>query len=438
MDLGFEAIGNACLICHDRGPVLACDPWLSGPAYFGSWRLAHEVPAEQQEHVRQCRFLWLSHGHPDHLSLPSLEQLRDKQILLADHRGGRIARDLQGLGFRVQVLKCGQWTELSPRLRIAAIANYNQDAVLLIELDGNLLIDANDAGDRGASRFFRQEIARFHKDTFIACLTGYGDADMINFFDEQGHQVLPAAASKAPVGPKIAGLLDHYGIKHFVPSSSMHCYRRTDSAWANEYATPVTAHAQGFRSERATCLPPYVHYDLRTGKYRGLEPKATSPRLDQPQVFGDDWTTPLERADVQQLQDYFARFAHLPTFLGWLNFRVGGKDHVIDVNRSHQRGITFAVPRHSLMQAVEWHAFDDLLIGNFMQTTLHGDWWGKQGADALYPHFTPFVTKFGDNGGACTGPELAAYVADYVRRGFTDFDLDTPDREMYAALKPYL
>ena len=36
MDLGFETIGNACLIAHDRGPVVATDPWLSGTAYFGS------------------------------------------------------------------------------------------------------------------------------------------------------------------------------------------------------------------------------------------------------------------------------------------------------------------------------------------------------------------------------------------------------------------
>ena len=52
MDLGFETIGNACLIFHDGGPVLATDPWLFGSAYFGSWILSHEVPAEQQQHVR--------------------------------------------------------------------------------------------------------------------------------------------------------------------------------------------------------------------------------------------------------------------------------------------------------------------------------------------------------------------------------------------------
>ena len=344
MDLGFESVGNACLIAHDRGPVLACDPWITGAAYFGSWRLAHEIPTQQIEHVKQCRYLWISHGHPDHLSLPSLEMLRDKQILVPDHYGGRIACDLRGLGFAVTVMKCGEWLELSPRLRVASIANFNQDAVLLIDLDGHLLIDANDAGDRGASRFFRREMSRFRKKTFITCLTGYGDADMIHFYDEQGHQVLPNAAKKEPVGPKIAGLLGHYGIQYFVPSSSNHCYRRTDSAWANEYATPVSAHGAGFISDQHVCLPPYVSFDLAADRYFGLNPTPTSPALDLPEVFGDDWSTPLERADLEGLRAYFGRFAHLPTFLGHLNFRVGGKDHVLDVNREHRRGITFRVP----------------------------------------------------------------------------------------------
>ena len=35
--IGFETIGNATIICHDGGPVLATDPWLIGSAYFGSW-----------------------------------------------------------------------------------------------------------------------------------------------------------------------------------------------------------------------------------------------------------------------------------------------------------------------------------------------------------------------------------------------------------------
>lgn len=439
MDLAFETIGNACIICHDRGPVLATDPWLTGPAYFGSWSLSHEVPEQQWQHVRRCRYLWISHGHPDHLSLPTLEQLRDKQILLADHYGSRIPRELAELGFAVTVLQDGVWTELSPRLRVCSVANYNQDAVLLIDLDGNLVVDANDAGDRGARELLRRELPRFRR-SFLACLTGYGDADMINFFDEQGRRVPPLAAARTPVGPQIAAVLDYYGIRYFAPSSSMHRYQRADSVWANDYATPVTAHAEGFRSERGEILPAFVQFDLGAGTWRAIDPPPVPEVVHAPEAFGDDWRTPLERADVAVLRDYFGRVEHLRTFLGFVRFQVGGVEHTIDIAPEHRRGITFATPRASLMQAVAWRAFDDILIGNFCRTTLHGDWGGRVGADALYPDFTPFVTKFGDNGGCHTAAELRGYFAEYLRRGFTDFEPSPGDQgaaAMAAAVARY-
>lgn len=438
MDLGFETIGNACLIFHDGGPVLATDPWLFGSAYFGSWILSHEVPAEQRENVASCKFLWISHGHPDHLSLPSLETLRDKKILLPDHVGARVATDLKGLGFDVTVLQDGVWTQLSPRLRVASIANYNQDAVLLVDLDGHLVVDANDAGDRGARHFLLRELPRFHKQTFLACLLGYGDADMINFFDEQGNRVPPRAMSHPPVGPQVAEVLHAYGIKNYLPSSSQHRYQRTDSLWTNECATPETEYHKGFESRVARCLPAFVRYDLLRDDYTLIAPVSNAGKIAKPEEFGDDWSTPLEREDVAKLQAYFDRFEHLKAHFGFVTFRCGGKDHTIDLGKGIARGVTFATPKQSLLSAVEWNAFDDLLIGNFTRTTLHGDWWGKQSTDALYPHFTPFLTKFGDNGNARTAAELRTYFATYLARGFTSFDLGPSDFEMAEALKPYL
>ncbi|MCR9243611.1 MAG: MBL fold metallo-hydrolase [bacterium] len=438
MDLGFETIGNACLIAHDNGPVFATDPWLVGSAYFGSWRLSHAVPQEQQDRVKRCKYIWISHGHPDHLSLESLENLRGNRLLLPDHYGGRIARDLAGMGFDVQVLPCGEWFAVSDRVRVASLANYNQDATIVMDIDGHLVIDANDAGNRGGSVFLERERGRFTKRSVLACLTGYGDADMINFFDEQGNRVLPAAASKAPCGPAIKAMLDHYDIDYFAPSSSMHRYNRTDSVWADEYATPVDAHEHQFDGGRRTCLPAFVEFDLHTGQYQKIDPPANDGPPQPPEEFGDDWSTPLEKDDVDKLTKYLRRVEHLRDHIGYVNFRVGDKDHTIDINREHDRGVTFATPRNSLMQAVEWSAFDDILIGNFCKTTLHGNWWGKQGAEALYPHFTPFVTKFGDNGGAYTAAELKAYFAEYMRRGYTEFVADAAEVEMGQVLQRYM
>ena len=171
MDLGFETIGNATLICHDGGPLLVTDPWLQGPAYFGSWGLSHEIPEQQLAAIRAARYLWISHGHPDHLSPDSLAQLKQVPVLLPDHVGGRIAEGLRADGHDVRVLKDGVWTELSPRVRVASMSDYNQDAVLLVEMDGHLIANTNDASDRGGSAFLREAVARAKK-SFLLALTG--------------------------------------------------------------------------------------------------------------------------------------------------------------------------------------------------------------------------------------------------------------------------
>jgi hypothetical protein len=419
MDLGFETIGNATVICHDRKPVLATDPWLDGPAYFGSWTLSHEIPAEQRAHVAACDYLWISHGHPDHLCPATLEKLRGKTILLPDHfgiGGGRIQRELADQGHTLSVLRDGEWVRLSERLRVCSVADYNQDAALLIDLGGHLIVDANDVSDRGGGRFLR-ELARRYASSFLLCLTGYGDADMINVFDESGARIAPAAAAKEPVGPGIAGLLEHFGLKRFVPFSAMHKYQRADSVWANEYTTEPEDCARLFPAGRHELLPAFARVDLASLAWRSIDPPRAQPRALAPETFGDSWSEQLERGDVEKLAAYFGRFEHLRTFLGWIRFRVGGRDHVLDLEREHAaRGIGFEVPRASLMKAVEWEVFDDLLIGNFMRTTLHGPW-PEHGAGGLYPDFTPFVTKYGDNGRAFSRAELRQYFQAYRSRG---------------------
>ena len=433
MDLGFETIGNATAICHDGGPVLATDPWIVGSAYFGSWIHQHRIPDEQMEAVKACRKLWISHGHPDHLSLESLELLRDKEILLPDHYGGRIARELREQGFDVRVLRCGEWVGISDRIRVLCIADVHQDAALLIDIDGHLVANTNDAGDHGGGELVKKVVAEYD-DTYLLALAAYGDADMINFFDEDGNRVPPAAATKTPLGPGIAGLLAHYGIRTYVPFATLHKYQRADSVWTNDYITTPEEIGKGFASETGRMLPAYSRVDFARGEVSSIDPDPVPVEVKAPEEFGDCWSDELEPGDLEKLREYVLRHSHFQRFLGFVNFRVGGKENVVDVARDRfDRGITFETPRASLMAAVEWRIFDDLLIGNFTKTTLHGDWGGKRGTAALYPDFDPFLTKFGDNGGAYTPDELRAYFAEYLRRGHTRFE-----GEAATALAPYL
>ena len=69
------------------------------------------------------------------------------------------------------------------------------------------------------------------------------------------------------------------------------------------------------------------------------------------------------------------------------------------------------------MRAIRFEAFDDLLIGNFMRTSLTGKWPQSN----LYPDFTPYVTKYADNGLAKTSEDLKRYFLEYRHRAPLDY-----------------
>lgn len=418
MNVGFDTIGNAILICYDRGlPVLVTDPWISGSAYFGSWAFSHEIPPEQRAAIGNTKYVWLSHGHPDHLQADSLSQLRDKTILLPDHVGKRIEDTLRKQGFDVRTMTDRQWYPLSDAVKVLCISDLNQDAVLLVDINGRLVFNRNDASDHGWESFVCKIIKRYDVSFLLALSSRFGDADMINFFDEQGRRI--AMRENVPsLGARNAHRTETVGARYFVPFSSMHVYQRSDSIWANKYRTSLSDYGQGFRSDRCEILPAYLRYDCATDEITEIRPPALPILSREPTEFGDHWDESLEAADVAAAETYFRSIEHLAGTLDFINLRVGGSDNVITLGkRKFDRGVTFEAPRHSLVTALRYEIFDDLLIGNFMKTTLHGRWESGR----LYPDFTPFVAKYADNGRAKSERELADYFRQYRQRAIVGY-----------------
>jgi len=412
MELGFETIGNATLICHDHTPVLVTDPWTTGGAFFGSWGLSHAIPEEQLSAIHESKYVWISHGHPDHFSPASLESLRDKQILLSDHVGGLIREGLTARGFKVSVLKDAVWVPLSQRIRVLSIADYYQDSLLLVDVDGKLIVNLNDTMDHGWGGFVKR-IIREYKTSFMLHLSGFGDTDMINLYREDGAFITPRAAKKHPVGRSMANWARQWGTRYTVPFSSMHIYQRADSVWADRYTTRLADYPVGWDAKEAELLPAFIRYDLQRDCMSELKPAANLRGPIASEEFGDNWSEPMEAQDRSTITKYFKSFAHLGDFLDFIRVRMGGTEHLVEFRSEHfKRGLTFDTPRGSFMTAVKNEVFDDLLNGNYMKVTLHG----KFGATPLYPDFTLYVTKFGDNGQAKSADELDRYFASYRKR----------------------
>jgi hypothetical protein len=72
-----------------------------------------------------------------------------------------------------------------------------------------------------------------------------------------------------------------------------------------------------------------------------------------------------------------------------------------------------------------------MLIGNFMKTILHG----KFPSRALYPHFTPYVTKYADNGLAKTKAEVDEYFHQYKMRAPLDYLKHRIEKQAIEALR---
>jgi hypothetical protein len=415
----FDTIGNATVICYEDRPVLATDPWIQGSAYFGSWKLSHEIPQAQRDAIKNVKYLWFSHGHPDHINAESLLALSDKTILLPDHVGGRINNDLTQQGLKTQVMPDREWVQLSPRIRAMCVSDYNQDALLFVDINGRLLVNFNDGNALGSERFVKKIIKQFQR-SFLMRLFSYGDADMINYYGEDGERIVPAAAQRRAIGPVLQGYAEMYGVTDAIPFSCFHQYQRSDSAWVNQYTTPCDVFGVGFESKSVRLLPAFISYDCVTDQYRELRPAESPPALIDPSEFGDDWNEQLSADEAAEVGAYFRRIETLRDHIDAIVLRVGGKDVAVDLpprKRPSKRQIVFEVPRGSLMAAIRHEVFDDLLIGNFMKTTLIGKWPGSR----LHPWFTPVVAKYADNAHAYSAADLDSYFHSYRARNPVEF-----------------
>jgi hypothetical protein len=442
-NLGFETIGNATLTAFDSGkPILTTDPWVEGSPYFGSWGHAYEIPSTQRENIYNSKYMWISHGHPDHLDSLSIEQFKDTVFLVPDHYGNRIYDGMIAEGFNAQILASNEWLQLSPNIRVKNFSDWNQDAVLLVAIgNDDIIVNLNDGRALGWSRQIKKEIKSF-SNRFLLKLCGWGDSDMINYYDIDGNFVQPPAASKPPVGKMYDASMVEWNCNFAIPFSSSHRYQRTDSLHINEFATPLKDHYYGFDGQTGELLPAFISWESEIKSYTELKPKKLDKISLSPEEFGDNWSDQLEAQDVKLITNYFGQIEHLKTWLGNVHFEVGGVRNTIKLSEKNTE-IIFKTPRNSLITAINYEIFDDLLIGNFMKTTLIN-------VDGFGNRFTPYVTKYADNGLVKSHLQLKNYFKAYHQKSGFNYLIDrfmfksedvfrkfiSPNTKLYQIAKP--
>jgi hypothetical protein len=253
-------------------------------------------------------------------------------------------------------------------------------------------------------------MAKRFKEAYLLQLHGWGGADMLNLFDPSGHKITSIAQKRRPIAPRSQTSARTMGATKIIPFSSFHRYQREDSAWANDLIPDLADYRSHAMENWPEILPAFVRVDCETDEVTPIDPPRSPHIIRKPEEFGDSWSDPLTAQDKGKIQQYFSAREALRKNFGFIEVSAGGSSVTVDLNRSKRDvGIRFECPRNSLMSCIEHELFDDLLIGNYMRTTLFN-------VEALYPHFTPYVAKYADNGGAKTMRELGAYFRHYFMR----------------------
>lgn len=163
----FQILSHAGLAVTGAGKQLICDPWLIGSTYWRSW---WNYPPVSPELVASLKpdFIYLTHVHWDHFQGPSLRKFPKSTIIIIPREPrGRMKADLHQMGYRNTVeLGHGQSMELAPGFTVTSYHfSIFLDSALVIEGDGKVLLNANDAKFMGGP--LRQILRNHPKIDFV-------------------------------------------------------------------------------------------------------------------------------------------------------------------------------------------------------------------------------------------------------------------------------
>lgn len=416
-------LGNATVVIEINGKSVFCtDPWFAngGSAYFGSWTLPVELASESLAKIESCSTAWISHPHPDHLCIDSIRQTSIKKLLLAKHSGNRTTSDLRAIGFEIVDLDPWKWYEIDKDLFILTAADIYQDSILLIKSGKTLVANINDAYPRYLKKKIRDIIlASECKSRFLLKLFGFGDANLINFYDKDMNFIDPGISKERNLKESMISFASSIGCNYAIPFSSFHTYQRSDTCWANQYVAD-TFFEDEYENLEIKVLPAFIEIDMIEGTYmpHGLC-KRRQLIVREPAEFNDDWNEKLTNDDKKLVTKYFEARKFVLDKVDLIQFHVGGEETSICLNENHQdRTIAFHVPRNSLMTSISYEIFDDLLISNIPKVQLRG-------FSNLYQcKIVPEVTKYCDNGRVKSKSEMAAYKSYYRKDAGLDWVRD--------------
>ena len=139
-----EFLNHSCLIVESGKTKILCDPWFTGAAFNNGWRLLYE----DSHNINQieCDYVWISHEHPDHFSIPTLSQISKSKHFLYQQTSDKKVKDwLEKKQHSVTELEDGTEYDLGDIKLTSFISDGYDSAALFKFPNGDKFLNLNDA-----------------------------------------------------------------------------------------------------------------------------------------------------------------------------------------------------------------------------------------------------------------------------------------------------
>lgn len=144
-----DLLAHATFLLKAGDVRLLFDPWLVGDAYWGSWRHYPRAAFDDAE-IGRVNHVIVSHPHPDHFDLATMELLpRDTAVYFPPFVSRIIPRELHRLGFtRLQEVGWERPLSLSDGVSFAFMRPTSlwEDSAVLVRVHDWVWLNQNDAG----------------------------------------------------------------------------------------------------------------------------------------------------------------------------------------------------------------------------------------------------------------------------------------------------
>jgi UDP-MurNAc hydroxylase len=143
-------VGHASVVIGTSAGNILCDPWLLGKAFNNSWSL-RPAPVLPGELLGEVDYLWISHEHPDHFSVPTLRSFPAEfkarvTVLFQKKNSAKIFDAMRGWGYaNFTALPDRTFVPLSDQCRLICYQVGMLDSALAVVDGSESVVNLNDA-----------------------------------------------------------------------------------------------------------------------------------------------------------------------------------------------------------------------------------------------------------------------------------------------------